>query len=87
MLYNNIPVKVGKVQAQKWPRKPQTHLKINVRSNWIDSSDGKYNQVRGKPIAYDTTSDQETNMDQQPSTSVPLKKTKHLAQDINLWKR
>ena len=50
---------VGKVQAQKQSRQQQTHRKINMRSDWSDSDDGKDNQARGKPFVYDITSDQE----------------------------
>ena len=71
---DNIPVMVGNVQAQKQPGKQQTHRKINVRSDWSDSDDGKDNQARGKPIVYDITSDQEMDMDQLPSTSAPLRR-------------
>ena len=73
---DNIPVMVTKIQAQaqKWPRKQQTHRKINVRSKWRDWDDGKDNQARGNPVVVDITSDQETDMDQQPSTSAPLRR-------------
>ena len=55
---DNIPVTFGKAQAQaqKWARKQQTHTKINMRSDWSDSDNGKDNQGRGKPIVYDITS-------------------------------
>ena len=46
-------------QAQKWPRKQQTHRKLNVRSDWSDSDDGKDNQAKGNPVVVDNTSDQE----------------------------
>ena len=61
------------VQAQKQPGKQQTHRKIKMRSNWSDSDYGKDNQARGKPVVVDITSDQETDTDQQPSTSTPLR--------------
>ena len=73
-LSDNIPVMVGKVQAQKWPIKQQTHRKINVQSNWSDSDNDKDSQTRGKPIVYDITSDQETDMHQQPITSALLRR-------------
>ena len=69
---DNIPVMVGKVKTQKWPRKQ--HRKINVRSNWSELDDGKDNQARGNPAVIDITSDQETDMDQQPSISAPLRR-------------
>ena len=45
-----------------------------MRSNWSDSDDGKDNQARGNPVVVDITSDQETDMGQQPSTSAPLRR-------------
>ena len=64
----NTPITVRKMQAhiQKWPGKQQTHRKINMRSDWSDSDDGKDNQERGKPIVVDITSDHKMDMDQQP---------------------
>ena len=62
-------------QAQKWPRPQQTCRKVDVRSDWSDLHDGKDNQTRGRPIAVDITSDHETNMDQQPSSSTPSTST------------
>ena len=60
---DNIPVMVGKMQAQKQPRKQQTQKKINVRSNWSDSDDDKDSQARDKPIIYDINSYQEIDTD------------------------
>ena len=57
------------LQAQKWPRPQQTHRKIDVKSDWSDSNDGKDNQARSKPVVIDITSDQEANIDPQPSSS------------------
>ena len=70
---HNIPITVTKmqVQAQKWSRPQETHRKIDIRSDWGDSDNGKDNQARGNPIDIDITSDQDTNMNQQPSTSNP----------------
>ena len=70
--HDNIPVMVGKIQAQKWPRKQQTQRKINVRSNWSDSDNDKDSKARGRPIVYDITSDQETETDQQSIAAAPL---------------
>ena len=64
------------VQAQKWlPRPQQTHININVRSDWSDSDDDKDNQARGRPDVVDITSDQELDIDKQPSTSNPSTST------------
>ena len=62
-------------QTLKWPRKQQTHRKINMRSDWSNSDDSKDNQVRGKPVVVDITSDHDMDMDQQPSTSNPSTST------------
>ena len=56
-------------QTQKWPRPQQTHRKIDVTSEWNDLDNGKDNQARSNPIVTDITSDQEANIDPQPSTS------------------
>ena len=40
------------------------YRKIDVRSEWSDSDNGKDNQVRGKPFVVDITSDNEMEMDQ-----------------------
>ena len=61
-------------QAQKWPRKQQTHRKLNVRSDWSDSDDGKDNQAKGNPVVVDNTSDQEMDIEQHPSTYTPLRR-------------
>ena len=61
-------------QVQKWPRKQQTHRKINVRSDLSDSDDGKDNQAKGKPVVVDITSDYEMDIDQQTSTSTHLRR-------------
>ena len=55
--------------AQKHPRPQQTHRKIDQKSDWSDSNDGKDDQARSNPIVIDITSDQEANIDPQPSTS------------------
>ena len=60
--------------AQKQPRKQHPHRKINVRSEWSDLDDGKDNQATDNPVVVDITSDHETDMDQQPSTSTPLRR-------------
>ena len=52
--------------AQKQP-----HRKIEVRSDWSDSDDGKDNQARSKPSVIDTTSDQKANIDLQPIILTP----------------
>ena len=62
------------MQAQKWPRKQQTQMRISVRSDWSDSDDDKDNQVRGKPINHDINSDQEADTEQQPSAAAPLRR-------------
>ena len=62
------------MQDQKWPRKQQTQKKINVRSDWSDLDDDKDSQVRGKPIIYDISFDQETDTDQQPTAAAPLRR-------------
>ena len=72
--HENIPVMVGKMQTQKQPRKQQSHRKINVRSDCSDSGDDKDSQARGKPIVYDITSDQETDIDKKPIATAPLKR-------------
>ena len=63
-----------KMQAQKWPRKQQTQRKINARSNWSNLDNDKESQVRGTPIVYDITFDQETDTDQQPIATAPLRR-------------
>ena len=70
---DNIPLTVRKMQAQaqKQPIQQQTCRKVNVGSNWSDMDDGRDNQARGRPVVVDSTSDYETDMDQQPSTSTP----------------
>ena len=55
-------------------QKQQTHRKINVRSDWSDLDDDKECQARGKPIVYDITSDQETDTNQQPIATAPLRR-------------
>ena len=45
-----------------------------MRSDWSDLDDGKGSQARGKPIVNNITFDQETDMDQQPSTSNTLRR-------------
>ena len=72
--HDNIPVVVGKMQAQKWPRKQQTHRKINQRSDWSDLDNDKDSQVRGKSLIYGITSDQETDTDKQAITTAPLRR-------------
>ena len=56
-------------QAQTWPRQQQTHRKIDVKSYLRDSDNGKDDQARSLPVVIDITSDQETTIDPQPSTS------------------
>ena len=46
-----------------------------MRSDWSDSNDSKDNEVRGKPVIVDITSDHEMDMDQQPGTSNPSTST------------
>ena len=65
-------------KAQKQPRPQKIHRKIDVKSDWSDSSNGKDNQTRSKPVVIDITSEQEANIDSQPSssnasTSAPLR--------------
>ena len=55
------------VQAQKWPR--QIHRKIDVRSVWSDSDDGKDNQARCNPVVVVIASDHDAYIDPQPGTS------------------
>ena len=43
-----------------------------MRSDWSDSDNDKDSQARGKPIVYDITSDQETEMDQQQPIATAL---------------
>ena len=43
-----------------------------MRSNWSGLEDNKDSQARSKPIVHDITSDQETDIDQQPIATVPL---------------
>ena len=78
-------------QAQKWPRPQQTHRKIDQKSDWSDSDDGKDNQARNTPIVIDITSDQEADINPQPSTSTqhfnPLKKTQHQPKSFEFRKR
>ena len=57
------------VQAQKWPRPQPIHRKIDVRSDWSDSDDGKDNQARGNPAVVDIASDHDAYIDLQPGTS------------------
>ena len=45
-----------------------------MRSNWTDSDDDKDSQVRGKPIIYNITSDQETDTDHQAIAAAPLRR-------------
>ena len=59
------------LQAQKWPRHQQTHTKIDQISNWSDSDDGKDDQAKSNPVVIDITSDQEANIDPEPSSSNP----------------
>ena len=75
---------VETVKAQKHPRKQQMHRKINVRSDWSDLDDDKDSQTRGKRIVYDITSDQESDKDQQPSTSAPLRRPNTQTKVLNL---
>ena len=42
---------------------------MDQRSDWSDSDHSKDNQAKGKPVVVDITSDNEADMDQQPSTS------------------
>ena len=56
------------VQAQKWPRKQQTNRKIDQKSDWSGSIDGKDDQARARPVAVDFSLNYETDMDQKPST-------------------
>ena len=71
---DNIPSTVRKMQlqAQKWPRPQQTHRKIDVVSDWGNLNDGKDNQARSDPIVPDIISDQEANIDPQPSILTPV---------------
>ena len=57
------------LQAQKWPRPQQTQRKIDIKSDWSDSDNGKDNQARSKPVVIDITSDQEANIVPQSSSS------------------
>ena len=58
------------IASSKWPRQQQqTHRKCDVKSDWNDSDDGKDNQARSNSIFIDISSDQETTIDPQPSTS------------------
>ena len=68
---DNILSTIRKMQSQapKLPRPQQTYRKIDQKSDWSDSDNGKDNQARSKPIVIDITSDQEANIDPQPSTS------------------
>ena len=79
-------------QAQQWPRPQQTPRKIDVKSDWSDSDDGKNNQARSMPVVIDTTSDQEANIDPQTSStnanaSAPLKTSQHLPKSFDFRKR
>ena len=57
------------VQAQKHPRLQQIHRKIDVRSDWSDSDDGKDYQARGNPVVVGTALDHDAYIDPQPDTS------------------
>ena len=45
-----------------------------MRSDWSDLDDDKVGQARGKAIVYNIISDQETDMDQQPIVTAPLRR-------------
>ena len=68
---DNIPSTVRKMQsqAQKQSRPLQIHRKIDQKSDWSNLDNSKDNQASS--IVIDITSDQEVNIDSQPSTSNP----------------
>ena len=45
-----------------------------MKSDWSDSDDGKNNQVRGRPIKHNVTSDWETDADQETMAAAPLRR-------------
>ena len=56
---DNIITSVRMKQTHKWPRRQQTQKRVEMKSDWSDSDDGKDNQVRKRPIRHDISSDWE----------------------------
>ena len=61
------------MQIPKQPRKQQRHNRVDMRSDWSDSDDGKDNQARKRPIVHHVTSDWETDMDEKTTAAAPLR--------------
>ena len=55
----NIPLTARNIEAQapKWPRPQRLYRKIDQKSNWSDSEDGKDDQARSNPIDNPPTQD------------------------------
>ena len=58
----------------KMTQKTTNAKEMNKTSDWSDSDDHKYSQVRGKPVVHDISSDQETDTDQPTTVAAPLRR-------------
>ena len=85
---DNIFTSVRMTQTHKQPTRWQKQKRVEMKSDWSNSDDGKDNQVRKRPIRHNITSDWETETeDQETIVRSPIKKAQHYAKGINVQKR